>query len=193
MKKFFSLIAFIVSANSVSYGQSIVDRDYDYFCAARYSNCSYLVQKIDTALSAKLTVKARDLALKGSYKEALPFLDTAILHRKTYTLAYANRAYIRAAAGLYKESIIDFNAAITKFPSDTNLYFFRAKAHFFVNQPKNLELAIADYDLVLKFSPNNQNAIIGKAETYARMKDFVNSIKMYDIAIKTQDSSYKSL
>ncbi len=160
----------------------VVDRDFDYYSEARYKNTHYYTDDNSTP-AEKYNNKGAKLIEQKDYKNALVYLDSALLLNKVYEFALVNHGYAKACTGSYKDALKDLDLVITKMPSDTNLYFFRAKIKFFLNTPKDLASSLADYDLVLRLDPKNINAIIGKAETYAKMKDYKNAIDNYTKAI----------
>lgn len=83
-------------------------------------------------------------------------------------------------AGRYDSASIAFSACIIKNPLYTDAYYYRGLSFMYTKQ---LDFALNDFDVVIKFEPQSEGAYLNKGITCSYKGDYVNSLKCYDKTI----------
>lgn len=144
MKKFYVFIAFIMLTISTVNAQSYED----------------------------LINSAMDYIEKDNYVSAEQSLLAALRLEPTNpsnTLLIVNLASVQRKLKKYDEALVNYNAAITKYPYEPVLLHSRAALYC---EMDSLQDALKDYNIILSFKPDDQEALSQRALIYINAKEY---------------------
>ncbi len=125
---------------------------------------------------------------QGKFEMALSDYTKAI-ELEPYSYRYANRADVYVALNKPYEALSDYTLAISLDSMSTYLYWGRGQ--IFSDELNNQEMAINDFNQILKIEPNNINALNWKSIFYHRNNDLSAAIEGYKKIIDLGDSIKK--
>ena len=125
---------------------------------------------------------------QGKYEMALSDYTKAI-ELEPYSYRYANRADVYQVLFKPYDALVDYCLAISLDSMSTYLYWGRGK--LFSDGLNNQQMAIQDFNQILKIEPNNLNALNWKTIFYYRNNEISAAIEGYKKIISLGDSIKK--
>jgi tetratricopeptide (TPR) repeat protein len=115
----------------------------------------------------------------GSYTEAVPFMDRAILLQLDYAPYYGRRAILYGRLGFYKEAIEEFDHAYNLGERTSRLY---ANRGLMKSKIGNLDGALSDFNSAIAQHPDSDTAYLYRAVLY--MEDYKDTLTSLELISK---------
>ncbi|MEP7279990.1 MAG: tetratricopeptide repeat protein [Bacteroidota bacterium] len=167
-------------------------RPYDPLAQSKINNANKVRERATITadqLYDQYIHKARLAENKREYQQAIGFYNDAIAQKPDQAAQYdAKKRELtdkfrvtseldeKYKAGLYKEAIKEYDAAIKKNKNNSDLYLGRAKCY---EKTNDLTRAMKDYTQSYELDRNNLEAIQGRAALYQKNGDFFKSLTDY--------------
>jgi tetratricopeptide (TPR) repeat protein len=140
-------------------------------------------------LSLKYFQIAYDLAIKGKYSEALPYMDLTIELDPDDAKAYSNRGIVKSYLGRNEEALKDYDEAIKLDPNLAQAYYNRGIVK---SELGRNEEALKDYDEAIKLDPKLTKAYYNRGNVNSKLYRKKEALKDYDEAIKLDPNLAKA-
>lgn len=122
----------------------------------------------------------RIYALKNDFKQAIDYLDKAVIIDPKDDLILSNRAQFKERIGDNFGALADHDKAISLAPNNANNYIERGIYNLRQNY---VALALADLNKAISINPNNYQAYFYRARLNLEKADFDTALKDVDKAI----------
>lgn len=129
-----------------------------------------------------MTMHAAALVRRWNYEESLGALDNLLAKNNQYALALVQRGNILMSMGRYRESVLDFDRAISLEPGLEDAYQSKAEAHV---QMFELESALSDYRQLALLAPDD-------AKTTASIGALLRAAGQIEEAKKVLEETFKA-
>ncbi len=184
---------------SIEYFNNVLQLNEKYIQAYYNRGLSYMNLKEDSVAIVdfdnviKLDEKYKNAYYWKAYclrninrtEEAIRNYDIVISLDDKYETAYVDRgiAYMDEKIKDYDKAIADFNIANSLNPKAADIYYNRALAHMYKNDPDS---AIKDNDAAIRLFPAYTIAFINRALAYERKGEFNKALKDHSKAIELE-------
>jgi len=136
----------------------------------------------DKARARRYFDEGLELYRRGDFSDSLSALTKAIQEDSGFLPALSARAQVRHAlcddSGAETDSKGALRISSIKHPEDA---VARGNARLLSG---DIRRAMADFDLALKFDPNDSNALLGRGRAFSRAGDYANAVRDWTHALK---------
>lgn len=140
------------------------------------------------------TTSAASEASIGGLRRAVDDFGSALEKNPGNTLALRGRALANSnpAIGNYGQAAQDLTRLISQLPAGdpriVEAYYNRGSAYLNMNPPA-YDKAIPDFSAAISSDPKNTDAYIGRGDAYAKLGQYDNAIRDYDVVINAAGAS----
>jgi len=142
--------------------------------------------QIDPRNTTVLLVRGRLSETREEFDQAIADYNSAVRLDPRNGSAYADRGRVRRKLGDLNKALADQNLAIRVGRRDLQHRFLSARGDTY-RYRGDYKLALADYDVSLRFDPAWLPALVGRGLTYERMGDVHKAIDAFRAALSARD------
>ena len=182
LKLWYKVKKFILKQLAISCNKDFENKQYK----KEIKKINWLIRL--SPLPSNYSLRAGVFSKLKQYDKAIKDISKAIDINPYYAAFYQSRAYYYSEIGENDLAIKDFNSAIDlKFnpKDDYNLFLYRAQS---LEDKKEYQLAINDYDIVIKNIPEEIEAYIGKGICLSNLEQYEEAIETYNQGIEIDNT-----
>jgi tetratricopeptide (TPR) repeat protein len=113
---------------------------------------------------------------------------------KFASYCYLNRADLYILLGKYKDALSDISQAIDLSEKEDKVYAYIQRAYLFIDQLKNYNLALNDFNSAIKISPNQSDLYYDRSNLYfENIKNFEKAIEDLVVFLKYEPNNIDAL